>query len=218
MLRSIAAVFPALRARHAATPEQLAPGRALERAVFKFANSFVMTPLLRAGLGRLIGGPASGYFLLLRTTGRKSGLPRETPLNYALDGGAVICLAGFGEHAHWLRNIQSDPRVGVRLPGRALEGMATVVGDRAEARRLAVAVARNCGFALVFEDPRCLLMSDAQLAARLDGRPVVRIEPVDGPVTPGPYDPGGKGWILPAAGRWLLALGVGLWLWRRARM
>ncbi|NTU82613.1 MAG: nitroreductase family deazaflavin-dependent oxidoreductase [Chloroflexales bacterium] len=189
--------------------------RALERAAFKIGNTYVIVPLLRAGLGHLISSPLTGYFLLLRTTGRKSGLPRDTPLNYAIDGGAVICLAGFGVQAHWLQNICSDPHVHVRLPDHQGEGVATLVADRAEARRLAVAVARNCGFALVFEHPRCLLMSDAQLATRLDGRPVVRIELQSGPVVAGPYDPGGSGWVLPMLGQLVALLLLARWLGRR---
>lgn len=188
--------------------DQLSPARALEQRAFKVANTYLMVPLLRGGGGRLLGSPLMGYFALLRTTGRKSGQARNTPLNYAIDGGAVALLAGFGERAHWLKNLQHDPRVEVRLPDRTLAGVAEVVADRAEARRLAVAVARNCGFALIFEHPRCLLMTDEQLAARLDGRPVVRIRPAEGPVTPGQHDPGGRGWILPALAQALIVLGV----------
>ncbi|HEU5103709.1 MAG TPA: nitroreductase family deazaflavin-dependent oxidoreductase [Roseiflexaceae bacterium] len=171
--------------------------RKVERSVFKYGNRFFMIPLLRLGLGHFIGGPATGYFLLLQTTGRKSRQPRLTPLNYAIDNGCVICLAGFGEHAHWLANIRNDPHVQVQLPDRVVRGIASEVDDQAEARRLAVQVARNCGFALVFEHPRCLLMSDAQLAAQLEGRPVVRIQPVGAPLVAGRHDPGGRGWILP---------------------
>ncbi|NTU83738.1 MAG: nitroreductase family deazaflavin-dependent oxidoreductase [Chloroflexales bacterium] len=191
--------------------------RAIERVAFKYGNRYGMVPLLRSGLGRLIGSPVTGYFLLLRTTGRKSGQPRDTPLNYAIDEGTVVCLAGFGEQAHWLKNIRSDPRVQVRLPDRVLDGTAQVVSDPAEARRLAVAVARNCGFALVFEHPGCLLMSDAQLAAQLDGRPVVRIQPLDAPVVAGSYDPGGSGWILPMLGQALILLILVRWFTRQAR-
>jgi deazaflavin-dependent oxidoreductase (nitroreductase family) len=191
--------------------------RALERAMFKVGNTYLMVPLLRVGLGRLISSPLTGYFMLLRTTGRRSGLPRGTPLNYAIDDGAVVCLAGFGERANWLQNIRSDPQVHVRLPDRQDDGLAAVVADRAEARRLAVAVARNCGFALVFEHPRCLLMSDAQLAARLDERPVVRIELAGGPVSAGPYDPGGRGWVLPMLGQLVAMLLLLRWLAQHVR-
>jgi deazaflavin-dependent oxidoreductase (nitroreductase family) len=182
--------------------------RNVERSVFKYGNRFVMIPVLRLGLGRFMSNPATGYFLLLQTTGRKSRQPRLTPLNYAIDNGCVVCLAGFGEHAHWLANIRSDPHVQVQLPGRVVTGIATEVEEQAEARRLAVQVARNCGFALVFEHPRCLLMSDAQLAVQLEGRPVVRIQPVDAPLVAGRHDPGGHGWVVPMLVQCLALLAV----------
>ncbi|HET9221140.1 MAG TPA: nitroreductase family deazaflavin-dependent oxidoreductase [Roseiflexaceae bacterium] len=182
--------------------------RKVERSVFKYGNRFLMIPLLRLGLGRFMSSPATGYFLLLQTTGRKSRQPRLTPLNYAIDDGCVICLAGFGEQAHWLANIRNDPHVQVQLPDRVVTGIATEVNEQAEARRLAVQVARNCGFALVFEHPRCLLMSDAQLAAQLKGRPVVRIEPVGAPLVAGRHDPGGHGWILPMLVQCLALLAI----------
>ncbi len=85
----------------------------------------------------------------------------------------------------------------VALSHRTIDGVATEVHDPAEARRLAVKVARHCGFALVFEDPRCLVMSDDALAEVLTGRPVVRIRPTDAPLVAGPHDPGGRGWVVP---------------------
>jgi hypothetical protein len=95
-----------------------------------------------------------------------------------------------------------------------LRGLAIEVDDQAEARRLAVQVARNCGFALVFEHPRCLLMSDAQLAAQLEGRPVVRIQPVGASLVAGRHDPGGHGWILPMLVQCLALLGVIILRWQ----
>ena len=190
--------------------------RAIERTAFHYGNRYIMIPLLRAGVARFMGSPASGYFLLLRTTGRRSGQPRFTPLNYAIDGGDIVCLAGFGERAHWLANLRADSRVQVRLPDRTVDGTAAVVDDPAEARRLAVKVARNCGVALVFEHPGCLLMSDTQLEHRLDGRPVVRITPADAPVVAGPYDPGGRGWIIPFLAQLLALLGGIVFARRRA--
>ena len=81
---------------------------------------------------------------------------------------------------------------------------------------MAVAVARNSGFALLFEDPRCLVMTDAQLARRLEGRPVVRIRPDDGPLRPGAFDPGGAGWLLTVGGQIAALVGLrSLVKWRR---
>ena len=42
---------------------------------------------------------ASGFVLLLITTGRKSGLPRETRLQYELDNGVVYVAAARGRRA-----------------------------------------------------------------------------------------------------------------------
>jgi deazaflavin-dependent oxidoreductase (nitroreductase family) len=200
--------------RHRST---LSTVRTLERIAFKYGNTLIMVPLLRMGFGRFFGSPPTGYFLLLQTMGRKSRQPRVAPLNYAIDRGCVICLAGFGEQTHWLANIRADPHVQVRLPDRVVKGIATEVKDPIEARRLAVQVARNCGFALVFEHPRCLLMSDAQLSAMLADRPVVRIQPVDAPVIAGAYDPGGQGWIVPMLIQCLALLGIFTLRWRKRR-
>lgn len=195
---------------HRAEPTR---ARQIERRIFRYGNR-IMVPLLRLGGGRVIGTPLTGYFLLLGTTGCKSGQLRLTPLNYAIDGGDVVCLSGFGEQAHWLANIRADPRVWVRLPGRLFAGIANEVSDPAEARRLAVQVARNAGFALAFEHPRCLSMTDDQLGDVLRDRPVVRIQPADAPVVAGAFDPGGRGWMVVLLARVALIGGIAL-LWRR---
>ena len=188
--------------------------RAVERQLFKYANRYLMVPLLRRGFGRWISTPVTGYFLLLQTIGRKSGQPRLTPLNYALDQGCIVCLAGFGARADWLANVRHDPRVHVRLSGREFDGLAEEVTDPAEAARLAVRVSRASGFALVFEAPHCLWMSDDQLAQQFASRPVVRITPDRAPVIAGPDDPGGRGWLVPTAIQ--AAAVAALWLLRRA--
>ena len=61
--------------------------------------------------------------------------------------------------------------------------------DPAEAERAALAVARNCGFALVFEGLNPLTVTDDRLRAQLAGRPVVRVTAAE-PVRPGPPRPG----------------------------
>ena len=60
-------------------------------------------------------------------------------------------------------------------PGRVVHGTATPVLDPAEAERAALAVARDCGFAPVFEGLNPLTVSDDRLRAQLAGRPVVRV-------------------------------------------
>jgi len=163
---------------------------------FRWANRHLMLPMLRHPIvGAWVGSPLIGYFLTLTTTGRRTGLPRHTPLNYAILDGQVYVLSGFGAHADWYLNLTDDPRVTVGLPGRTVQGTAAPVVDPVEAERAAVAVVRNCGFALVFEGLNPLTATDERLRAQLAGRPVVRISASD-PIHPGRHDPGSRSWLL----------------------
>src|SRR5512140_3509186 len=142
------------------------PVRDVMRRAFRWGNEHVMLPVLgHPGLAAWAGSPAAGYFLTLTTTGRRSGLPRRTPLNYAILDRRVYLLSGFGTRADWYRNLAADGRVSLALPGRVVAGVATPVVDQVEAERAALAVARNCGFALVFEGLNPLTTSDERLRA-----------------------------------------------------
>ena len=164
---------------------------------FRWANRHVMLPMLRHRIaGAWVGSPLIGYFLTLTTTGRRSGLLRETPLNYAILDGHVYVLSGFGAHADWYLNLTADPQVTLGLPGRTLQGAAAPVLDPVEAERAAMAVARNCGFALVFEGTNPLTVTDEHLREQLAGRPVVRISTSEA-IRPGRHDPGSHSWLLP---------------------
>jgi deazaflavin-dependent oxidoreductase (nitroreductase family) len=77
------------------------------------------------GLGPLIGR----LILLLTTTGRKSGKPRVVPLQYEEDGGKFYLGSSRGVNADWVRNIQANPRVEVRVKSRRFTGTAEVVTD-----------------------------------------------------------------------------------------
>ena len=54
--------------------------------------------------------------MVITHTGRKSGLRRRTPVNYAIINGDIYCAAGFGAVADWYRNLLADPHVEVWLP------------------------------------------------------------------------------------------------------
>ncbi len=73
-------------------------------------------------------GPAR-VVLLLTTTGRKSGLPRVTPLQYEQVSGEYIVGSARGAHADWFLNIQADPRVEVQIKGRRFPALAEAVTD-----------------------------------------------------------------------------------------
>ena len=78
------------------------------------------------GLGRVYGR----LVLLLTTTGRKSGRPRVTPLQYEEIDGEVLVASALGDRADWFRNLEADPRVEVRLRGRRFPGIAEPIVDR----------------------------------------------------------------------------------------
>jgi deazaflavin-dependent oxidoreductase (nitroreductase family) len=81
--------------------------------------------LYAIGLGPLIGG----FIVLLTTTGRKSGLKRVTPLQYEKIGADYFLGAARGVKADWVRNIQSNPQVEIRVGAKQIQGVAEVVTD-----------------------------------------------------------------------------------------
>ncbi|WP_328609601.1 nitroreductase/quinone reductase family protein [Amycolatopsis sp. NBC_00345] len=66
---------------------------------------------------------------LLETTGRSSGLPRRTPIGGRRTGRQFWLVSEFGERSHYVRNIQADPRVRVRLHGVWYTGTARLLPD-----------------------------------------------------------------------------------------
>lgn len=77
------------------------------------------------GLGRIFGR----LVLLLTTTGRKSGQPRVTPLQYEEVDGVIYVGAMRGTNADWVRNIAACPRVEVRVKDRCFRGLAELITD-----------------------------------------------------------------------------------------
>ena len=57
----------------------------------------------------------SGEFLYLTTTGRTTGLPRQIEIWFVEMGGKFYILAEHYHRTQWVKNIQRDPRVRVRI-------------------------------------------------------------------------------------------------------
>lgn len=75
-------------------------------------------------------GPFYGRFvLLLTTTGRRSGLPRVTPLQYEEIDGEMYVGSARGEQADWFRNIQANPEVQVQAGSRRFRASAELVTE-----------------------------------------------------------------------------------------
>jgi len=67
--------------------------------------------------------------LLLTTTGRKSGLPRITPLQYEEVDGEFYIASALGVDADWFKNIYANPNVHVRVQKRDFDAIAEPVVD-----------------------------------------------------------------------------------------
>ncbi|GAA2490022.1 MULTISPECIES: nitroreductase/quinone reductase family protein [Actinomycetes] len=66
---------------------------------------------------------------VLETTGRVSGVPRRTPVGGRRVGGAFWLVSEFGHRSQYVRNIEADPRVRVRIAGRWHHGTAHLLPD-----------------------------------------------------------------------------------------
>jgi deazaflavin-dependent oxidoreductase (nitroreductase family) len=75
----------------------------------------------------LRAGFAPRAFALLETTGRRTGRPRHTPVGNGLDGDVFWLVAAHGTQADYVRNLQSEPRVRVKIGGAWRSGTATVL-------------------------------------------------------------------------------------------
>ncbi len=173
------------------------PGEPYRGAVpfFRALNRWFMVPLTRRGLGAWVSTPFGGAILLLRVRGRKSGLVRETPLNYVIHDGAAWVLAGLGPRTQWFQNLVEEPAVEVLLPGRepfratAREMREPSVREMVLPRILRSTIGPAAGSGL---NP---FGSAESTLETMSWVPLVRLDPVDGRLEPGPDDPGGHGWI-----------------------
>ena len=75
------------------------------------------------------GKPPAKFILLLTTTGRKSGLPRKTPLQFEEIEGKYYVSSGRGNAADWYKNILANPQVEVQIQARRFRGIAEPVTD-----------------------------------------------------------------------------------------
>lgn len=177
------------------------------RSAFRVVNTHLAVPLVRRGGGPLLATPATGSILVLRTTGRTSGLMREAPLGYTVIDGRAVVVAGYGRGAHWFRNALAHPEVELALPGAVLAGRAEEITDPAQRIRAFRAVLGSMGVVGRLTLGDLAQRSDAEVAVLADAFPLLAITPTA--LLPGPFDPGGDGARANAA-LWLGLTGVGV--------
>lgn len=97
--------------------------------------------LVNKGMGALY--EAGGYrflgkqFMTITTTGRKSGLPRTTPIGYVETGQFVYAITRGGPPvSNWLRNVKSNPKVKLQIGERTLSATGEVLEDPAQVRQV----------------------------------------------------------------------------------
>ena len=94
----------------------------IEAPIFDALNA-VIRPAVRVGLGNPF--PGGGGLVLVETTGRRSGLPRQVPLVAGRVGNSLV-VSTVRADSQWLRNLEADPRVRLWLTGRARSATANV--------------------------------------------------------------------------------------------
>ena len=98
---------------------------------------------------------------LLETTGRKSGLPRSVPVGNGLRGDVFWIVTEHGYHADYVRNIQRDPRVRVKVGRSWHSGAAQILPDDDPRERMRM-LGRPVNDALV------RMVGSEQLVVRVD--------------------------------------------------
>jgi len=179
------------------------------RIIFKIFNRFMLL-LWRLGLGSWGNGTTfGGSLMVIKHTGRKTGLVRHTPVNYAIVNGDVYCTAGFGKVSDWYRNIMVHPEVEVWLPDGRWAGIAEDATDDEYSHLLLQQVIIASGFAgpLFGVNPKKL--SDEDFKDLLESYRLIRIRRAD--ALTGSGGPGDLSWI------WPLSTFVLLWLLIRKR-
>jgi len=145
-----------------------------KQRVSTFASHRLLNPFVKAAARA--GLPLPGL-VILETTGRKSGEPRRTPVGKALDGDTLWVLA---EHRRggYVRNIEANPRVRVRIGRSWREGTARALLDddvRERARRMPNRVNTRT----------VLLMASEPVTVRVD------LDPAGAPAPATPASPSG---------------------------
>jgi deazaflavin-dependent oxidoreductase (nitroreductase family) len=104
-----------------------------KRRVSTFLSTRLLNPVLKTASSAGIPLPT---VVILETTGRKSGLPRRNPVGKSIEGDTLWVVAEHGRRASYIRNIEANPRVRVKVGRRWRTGTARVMpGDDPRARQ-----------------------------------------------------------------------------------
>jgi deazaflavin-dependent oxidoreductase (nitroreductase family) len=184
------------------------------RRLFRFLGRFILVPMFRLRLGWLVANPISGYLMVVRTAGRKTARPREAAVMYAIADGCVYCMAGWGPETSWYRNVRAHPAVTLLMPSRVVSGVAEEVLEPDERAAALRGILRSSGLTAFSEGANPWRDSEDAILASAARKPVVRVRPRD-PLSAGPFDPGGRGWLLAPAlviAAWAVSVATRRWV------
>ncbi len=175
------------------------------RQVFKYFNQFMLL-MWRLGLGKWLNAwpEKGGQIMVITHIGRRSGLQRRTPVNYALIDGDLYCTAGFGHVSDWYRNMKVNPNVEIWLPDGWWDGIAEDVSDAPNRLSILRQVLISSGFAAEMAGIHPKTMSDTELDAQTTSYKLVRIQHTA--ARTGPGGPNDLNWVWPLAMILLLSL------------
>lgn len=163
------------------------------KRIFWFINKYFMVPMMLLGFGPLFGNPVTGYIMILKTVGRKSGKIRNAPVNYAIFKGNIYCISGGRRDSDWFKNLLATPEIDVILPGGAIFGRVEEVVEKTERQKVVRQILQNAGFAGFFEGYNPFKISDVELEQKSADLPVIKIYPIG--IGRGASDPGGWAWV-----------------------
>jgi deazaflavin-dependent oxidoreductase (nitroreductase family) len=116
------------------------PSRGLQRLFFQAPAWIYWGPFARLLAWRCI--------LRLTTVGRRTGRPRHVTISFLPLEQRLAVLSAWGGKSDWLRNVQANPRVTVRVGRDEFAATARLVVDRAERAELVrqmAARSQRCG-------------------------------------------------------------------------
>jgi deazaflavin-dependent oxidoreductase (nitroreductase family) len=105
------------------------PGSPAAQRVLGRLQQSLINPVVRLAWDLRLAIPGDA---LLETTGRRTGLRRRTPVCDGLEGETFWLVAQRGRDADWVRNIEANPRVRVKVSeahARWRSGTAHIVDD-----------------------------------------------------------------------------------------
>ena len=184
----------------------------LRQGFKKYLNPFMLT-MWRLGLGIWfkVWPEISGNVMVLTHIGRKTGIKRYQPLNFAIVDDDIYCVAAFGGISDWYRNIRANPKVEVWLPDGWWAGVAEDISDSPARIQLLRQVLIGSGFAAYVAGLNPRRMTAEEMDAESKKYRLLRIH--RNAARTGPGGPGDLGWVWQAATIILL----GLVLFRRRR-